>query len=64
MEKITKPTSIRNLHNDIKSRGLKVSEDILYDWVNHACEIFLLLRVPNYSRSYRKLRILNPNTIV
>ena len=54
MENITKPTSIRNLHNDIKSRGLKVSKDVLYDWVNHACEIFLLLRVPNYSRSLQK----------
>ncbi|MCH5235581.1 MAG: ATP-binding protein [Muribaculaceae bacterium] len=60
MENITKPTSIRNIHNDIKSRGLKVSKDVLYDWVNHACEIFLLLRVPNYSRSLQKIENSQP----
>ena len=60
MENITKPTSIRNIYNDIKSRGLKVSKDVLYDWVNHACEIFLLLRVPNYSRSLQKIENSQP----
>ena len=60
MENITKPTSIRNIHNDIKSRGLKVSKDVLYDWVNHACGIFLLLRVPNYSRSLQKIENSQP----
>ena len=60
MENVTKPTSIRNLHNDIKSRGLKVSKDVLYNWVNHACEIFLLLRIPNYSRSLQKIENSQP----
>lgn len=55
MANITKPTSIRAIHNDIKSRGLKVSKDDLYDWANHACDIFMFFRVPNYSRSLQKI---------
>ena len=31
MANLTKPTSIRAIHGDIKSRGLKVSKDDLYD---------------------------------
>ena len=60
MENITKPTSIRNIHNDIKSRGLKVSKDNLYEWINHACEIFMFLRIPNYSRSLQKIENSQP----
>ena len=45
MSNLTKPTSIRAIHGDIKSRGLKVSKDDLYDWANHACDIFMFLRV-------------------
>ncbi len=54
MSNLTKPTSIRAIHGDIKSRGLKVSKDDLYDWVNYACDIFMFLRVPNYSKSLQK----------
>lgn len=60
MSNLTKPTSLRNLYNDIKSRGLKVSKDILYDWADHACDIFMFLRVPNYSRSLQKIENSQP----
>ncbi len=60
MTNLTKPTSIRTIHNDIKSRGLKVSKDDLYDWANHACDIFLFLRVPNYSKSLQKIESSQP----
>ena len=60
MENITKPTSIRNIHNDIKSQGLKVSKDNLYEWVSHACEIFMFFRVPNFSRSLQKIESSQP----
>ena len=52
MANLTKPTSIRSIHGDIKSRGLKVSKDTLYEWATHACNIFMFLRIPNYSRSH------------
>ncbi|MDE5996910.1 MAG: DUF4143 domain-containing protein, partial [Muribaculaceae bacterium] len=42
------------IHGDIKSRGLKVSKDDLYDWANHACDIFMFFRVSNYSKSLQK----------
>lgn len=51
MINLTKPTSIRAIHNDLKSRGLKVSKDDLYLWADYACNIFMFLRIPCYSRS-------------
>lgn len=55
MSNLTKPTSIRSLFGDIKSQGLKVSKNDLYDWTNHACNIFLFFRIPNYSKSLQKV---------
>lgn len=60
MSNITKPTSIRAIHGDIKSHGLKVSKDNLYDWANYACNIFMFLRVPNYSKSLQKAESSQP----
>lgn len=51
MVNLTKPTSIRAIHNDIKSQGIGVSKDDLYHWANYACDIFMFLRIPNFSRS-------------
>lgn len=60
MANLSKPTSIRAIHGDIKSRGLKVSKDVLYDWSNHACDIFMFLRIPNYSKSLQKIESSQP----
>ena len=60
MANLTKPTSIRAIHGDIKSRGLKVSKDDLYEWANHACDIFMFIRVPNYSKSLQKFESSQP----
>lgn len=60
MANLTKPTSIRAIHGDIKSRGLKVSKDVLYEWAEHACDIFMFLRVPNYSKSLQKIESSQP----
>lgn len=60
MANLTKPTSIRAIHGDIKSRGLKVSKDNLYDWSKYACDIFMFLRIPNYSRSLQKIESSQP----
>lgn len=51
---LTKPTSLRAIHNDIRSRGLKVSKDTLYDWAQHACDIFMFRRVQSFSRSLQQ----------
>ncbi len=60
MANLTKPTSIRAIHNDIKSRGLKVSKDDLYDWASHACDIFMFIRIANYSKSLQKIESSQP----
>ncbi len=60
MANISKPTSIRAIHGDIKSRNLKVSKDDLYQWGTHACEIFMFLRISNYSRSLQKAESSQP----
>ncbi|MDE6011003.1 MAG: ATP-binding protein [Muribaculaceae bacterium] len=60
MSNVSKPTSIRGIHNAIRSRGLKVSKDDLYDWANHACDIFLFVRVSNFSRSLQKVESSQP----
>lgn len=60
MSNLTKPTSINALHGDIKSRGLKVSKDHLYDWVAYACNIFMFYRVPKFSRSLQKIESSQP----
>ena len=54
MVNLTKPTSVRAIHGDIKSRGLKVSKDALYDWANYACDVFMFIRISTYSRSLQK----------
>lgn len=60
MSNLTKPTSIRSIHSDIKSRGLKVSKDDLYAWANYACDIFMFMRVANYSKSLQKVESSQP----
>lgn len=60
MSNLTKPTSIRAIHGDIKSRGLRVSKDDLYEWANYACNIFMFFRVANYSKSLQKIESSQP----
>jgi hypothetical protein len=60
MLNLTKPTAIRAIHNDIKSRGMSVSKDALYDWATYACHIFMFFRISNYSRSLQKVESSQP----
>lgn len=60
MSNLTKPTSIRAIHGDIKSRGLKVSKDDLYEWASHACDIFMFIRIGSYSKSLQKIESSQP----
>lgn len=54
MENLTKPTSLNNIFNELKSAGMKVTKDYLYDWIDYACQIFLFHRVPEYTQSVAK----------
>lgn len=51
MANLTKPTSINSVYNDLKSQGIKVSKNTLYELLDHACSIFLFFKVPKYTQS-------------
>ena len=54
MNNITKPTSVNNIYNEMKSQGMRISKDSLYQWLDYACNIFLLHKVPKYTASIVK----------
>lgn len=54
MNNLTKPTSVNNIYNDLKSQGLKVAKDSLYLWLDYACDIFLFRKVQRYTKSMVK----------
>ncbi len=56
MNNLTKPTSVNNIYNDLKSQGLRVSKDSLYLWLDYACNIFMFHKVEKYDRSMVKQR--------
>jgi uncharacterized protein len=56
MNNLTKPTSVNNIYNDLKSQGLKVSKDSLYLCLDYACHIFMFHKVEKYDRSMVKRR--------
>ncbi len=56
MNNLTKPTSVNNIYNDLKSQGMRISKDSLYLWLDYACNIFMLRKVEKYDRSMVKQR--------
>lgn len=56
MLNLTKPTSVNNIYNELKSQGLKVAKDSLYLWLDYVCNIFLFYKVPHYTKSLIKER--------
>ena len=54
MQNLTKTTSINAIANDMRSNGVSVSKDDLYNWADWAVESYLFVRYPKYSRSLVK----------
>lgn len=54
MANITKPTSINNIYNDIKSQGKRVDKNRLYECAEMLCDIFMFFRVNKWSPSLIK----------
>lgn len=54
MGNLSKPTSVNNIYNEIRSQGGKISKDRLYDLLNYAESIFLLFKVSKYDNSLVK----------
>src|SRR5690606_15074373 len=40
----TKPMSIRKMDLDLRSAGIKTTKDLLYDWMDHAQAVHLVMR--------------------
>lgn len=51
---ITKPTSIHKIYNELKSAGLSVSKNSLYEWADQLETIYLFLTLPKYESSMVK----------
>ncbi len=54
MAGIANPLSVNAIYGEIKAQGMKISKDELYKWLQDACDIYLLQRVPRFSRSFAK----------
>lgn len=46
--------SVNKLHADLRSQGLKVSKNTLYEYIDHFQDAYLCFRVPLWSDSFRK----------
>ena len=54
MLNLTKATSINAIVNDMRSNGVAVSKDDLYNWADWAVESYMFVRFPKYSSSLVK----------
>ena len=54
MAGIANPVSVNAIYGEIKAQGMKIAKDELYNWLQDACDIYLLQRVPRFSRSLAK----------
>jgi len=54
MAGIANPVSVNAVYGDIRAQGMKIAKDELYNWLSWACDIYLLQRVPKFSRSLAK----------
>ena len=51
MAGLSNPLSVNAIYGDVRAQGLKIAKDELYVWLEDACDIYLFLKVPKYSRS-------------
>ena len=54
MAGIANPLSVNAIYGEVKAQGFKISKDELYVWLEDACDIYLFVRVPKFSRSAAK----------
>jgi len=51
---VSKPTSIQKIFNELKSAGLAVSKNTLYEWIDQLNAIYLFLPLPKFEPSMVK----------
>lgn len=62
LQSVGSPTSVNKLGNDLRSRGLGVGKDTLYELLDHFIDAFLLFSIPVFDRSLR-VREVNPKKV-
>ncbi len=60
MLNLSKPTSINNIYNDLKSQGRRVDKNKLYDLAQWSCDCFMFYSVSRWSPSLIKENIRTP----
>jgi len=50
----TKPMSIRKMDMDLRSAGLKTTKDLLYEWIDHAQAVHLVMRCEPFGAHARE----------
>jgi uncharacterized protein len=51
---LTKPTSINKIFNELKSQGVSVGKNALYDWIEQLQSIYLFMAIPKFEYSLVK----------
>lgn len=54
MVNTTKPTSINKIYNELKSFGITVGKNALYDWIDHLESVYLFFALTKYDPSLVK----------
>lgn len=54
--------TVHKLHNDLRSQGIRVSKNTLYEYMDHMVESYIIFTAPKHSRSVRKQAV-NPRKV-
>lgn len=49
---LTKPTSINKIYNELKSAGINVGKNSLYEWIDQLEAVYLFFALPKYDPSF------------
>ncbi|SCA63727.1 Uncharacterized protein MJ1544 [Chlamydiales bacterium SCGC AG-110-M15] len=62
IKNVASPFTVHKFYKDIKSQGFKVSKDTVYQYLDYLEDAFLILTVPLFTESVRKMQV-NPKKI-
>ena len=62
IKNVALPFAVNKFYNDIKSQGIKVGKDTIYQYLEYIKDSFLIFTVPIFTESIRKMQV-NPKKI-
>lgn len=62
IKNVASPFSVNKFYKDIKSQGMSVGKDTIYQYLDHIEDAFLLFQLPLFTESVRKMQV-NPKKI-